>query len=214
MATLLLVHTSSYACASFISDHLSGGDLERLKQVFTASLQSPDIQSVYFGALNHNKLNLSPELKRNACEHITKLHAESKLNDFEKNFYLTSTYKQLLCTQRIPEALQNSVIIAKDFSSTQELYYTFFTLKSLSVVVKDQEKANIVKNIQTILKKDDSIASLAYAFYVAAELGASAAPITEWIEGAFAQADEIDSKMLQFEGGLSVTGLVLSGAFK
>lgn len=38
--------------------------------------------------------------------------------------------------------------------------------------------------------------------------------MTNWIEGAFAQADEVDGKLLQFEGGLSITALVVNGAFK
>lgn len=38
--------------------------------------------------------------------------------------------------------------------------------------------------------------------------------IFEWIEGTFAQADEIDGRLLQFEGGLSITALLLNGALK
>ena len=56
--------------------------------------------------------------------------------------------------------------------------------------------------------------SLGHAFHVAAEIGSAGAPIFDWIEGAIAQADEVDGKMLQFEGGLSVTALVLNGAFR
>lgn len=49
---------------------------------------------------------------------------------------------------------------------------------------------------------------------MAAEFNTHGQPIADWIEAAIAQADEVDGKMLQFEGGLSVTALVINGAFK
>lgn len=78
----------------------------------------------------------------------------------------------------------------------------------------DAQKTKISKNLQTILKKDDSLSSLGHGFYVASELGSSAAFVVDRIEDAIVQADEVDGKMLQFEGGLSITGLVISGALR
>lgn len=56
--------------------------------------------------------------------------------------------------------------------------------------------------------------SVGYALNIAADLGSYGSSLTNWIEGAFAQADEVDGKLLQFEGGLSITALVVNGAFK
>lgn len=56
--------------------------------------------------------------------------------------------------------------------------------------------------------------SLGHAFNVAADLGTYGSTIGKWIEGAIAQADEVDGKLLQFEGGLSITALVVNGALK
>jgi hypothetical protein len=36
--------------------------------------------------------------------------------------------------------------------------------------------------------------------------------LVERVEDALVQADEVDGRMLQFEGGLSVTSVVLTGA--
>lgn len=94
------------------------------------------------------------------------------------------------------------------------MYFNYMSTKALGFQITDEIKNDLVKNLQTIVRKDDSFASLGYAFHVAAELGTRGEPIADWIEGAFAQADEIGGKMLQFEGGLSVTALVLNGAFK
>jgi hypothetical protein len=38
------------------------------------------------------------------------------------------------------------------------------------------------------------------------------AALVERVEDALVQADEVDGRMLQFEGGLSVTSVVLTGA--
>lgn len=56
--------------------------------------------------------------------------------------------------------------------------------------------------------------SLGYAFNVAADIGARASAVSKWIEGTLAQADEVDGKFLQFEGGLSITALIINGIFK
>lgn len=50
--------------------------------------------------------------------------------------------------------------------------------------------------------------------YLASELGQHGSRVVDWIEGTFAQADEIDGRLLQFEGGLSITALLLNGALK
>lgn len=48
--------------------------------------------------------------------------------------------------------------------------------------------------------------SLGYAFHVGAQLKGEVGSIFERIEDAVVQADEVDGRMLQFEGGLSITG--------
>lgn len=211
VAIICLAHCS-LATQRVIGDHLSDADLQRLQSVFQDGLNSADIQAVYYGALNTK--TISDSTKLNTCERITKLYKEAKLNEFEKIFYLAATYKQLLCTQVVPESLHETVSLKKEFATAQELYFVLLTRKSIAAETKEDEKTALVRNLQTILKKDDSLSSLAYAFHAASQLGAPAAPIADWIEGAIAQADEIDGKMLQFEGGLSITGLLLNGAFK
>lgn len=59
-----------------------------------------------------------------------------------------------------------------------------------------------------------SDSSLGHAFNIAAELGTKASALSKWIEGTIAQADEINGKQLQFEGGLSITALIINGVLK
>ena len=62
------------------------------------------------------------------------------------------------------------------------------------------------------MKKDDSLLSLGLAFHTASLLDGDLSKFFDRIEDAVVQADEVDGKLLQFEGGLSVTSVVLTGA--
>lgn len=53
--------------------------------------------------------------------------------------------------------------------------------------------------------------SFGYTFHAASLLGAQGQFAFDRIEDIVVQADEIDSRMLQFEGGLAVTSFLLSG---
>lgn len=142
---------------------------------------------------------------------------ESKLNDFEKNFYLVGAHKNAKCTSlAIPQTVLNKISssFSKDVTTAQEIFFNLFASKAMGVTIDAATSAKIAKNLQNILKKDDSLSSLGYAFYIAAEVGAPAAFVVERVEDAIVQADEVDGKMLQFEGGLSITALIVNGAFK
>lgn len=56
--------------------------------------------------------------------------------------------------------------------------------------------------------------SVGHALNIAADLGQYGSSISKWIEGTIAQADEVDGKLLQFEGGLSITALIVNGVLK
>lgn len=49
-------------------------------------------------------------------------------------------------------------------------------------------------------------ASLGYLFHAGAALGGDVTFVFNHIEDAIVQADEVDGRFLQFEGGLSITG--------
>lgn len=124
--------------------------------------------------------------------------------------------KNLKCTEKLPEQQLSKIYAAfkSPVSSAQEVFYRVATHKYLGVEIDETTKAKIVKNMQDILKKDDTLTNLGYAFNVATELGPSASFIADRIEDAIVQADEVDGKLLQFEGGLSITSLIINGAFK
>jgi oligosaccharyltransferase complex subunit delta (ribophorin II) len=108
--------------------------------------------------------------------------------------------------------LLNSVLTSAD-SSVSDMYSAFMAQTALGG--KIDAKA-LVKNLQAALKKDDSVGAVGHAFQIAAAVDGTDAAKTmlAQVEDVVVQADEVDGKMLQFEGGLSVTSLVLTGAYR
>ncbi|KFB36663.1 AGAP007638-PA-like protein [Anopheles sinensis] len=196
-----------------VSSHLTTQDQERFDKVFSEGLKSNDLQALYFSSAN---VALPASDVASSCKRLFTLHAESKLNDFEKNYYLIGARKNFGCKEALPAKVESSVkaALAKEASTAQEIYYNFHSAKLAGVTVDEKARTALGKNLQTVLKKDDSLNSLGHAFAVASELGTAGAFAYDRIEEAFVQADEVDGKLLQFEGGLSITALIVNGGFR
>ncbi|XP_065089624.1 uncharacterized protein LOC135710857 [Ochlerotatus camptorhynchus] len=200
---------SSFWTTRTVSKYITPADQDRYQKIFTDGLKSSDLQAVYFSSVN--VADKSPD----ACSRLDAVYLESNFNDFKKNFYYSGSWKNFGC-KTVPTKVKQTVEAAlqKDTGSTQEVYFNLHAAKYLGVAVDEATKARLAKNLQAILKKDDSLNSLGHAFAVAAELGTNGAFAYDRVEDAFVQADEVDGKMLQFEGGLSITALIVNGAFK
>ncbi|XP_030558652.1 dolichyl-diphosphooligosaccharide--protein glycosyltransferase subunit 2 [Drosophila novamexicana] len=196
-----------------VDSHLGPKDLTRLQKVFVDGLSSNDLQAIFFASLNIETTDAAT--KEALCQKIVALHAESKLNNFEKDYYLIGAHRNLRCTAKLAETLLSKVYssLESELGTTQEIYYRVVTHKALGVQVSEAAQSKIVKRLQELLKRDDTLSGLGYAFNVAIQLGPSASFIANRIEDAVVQADEVDGKLLQFEGGLSITALILNGVF-
>uniref|UniRef100_A0A182NHK5 Dolichyl-diphosphooligosaccharide--protein glycosyltransferase subunit 2 n=1 Tax=Anopheles dirus TaxID=7168 RepID=A0A182NHK5_9DIPT len=216
--TLLALVAAGFAAAPpttqrTVSSHLTAQDQDRFAKVFAEGLKSSDLQSLYYSSAN---VALPAGDVVSTCKRLFTLHAESKLNDFEKNFYLIGARKNFGCKEALPAKVETSVktALAKDATTTQEIYYNLHSAKLAGLAVDEKVRTALGKNLQSVLKKDDSLNSLGHAFAVAVELGPAGAFAYDRIEEAFVQADEVDGRMLQFEGGLSITALIVNGGFK
>ncbi|XP_037806658.1 dolichyl-diphosphooligosaccharide--protein glycosyltransferase subunit 2 [Lucilia sericata] len=214
VAISLSLSLSTSQAARTVDNHLTAQDLQRFQSVFVSALASNDLQSIYYAVLNIEPT--SADEKKQLCQKLNKLHEDSKLNEFEKDFYLVGASRILKCTEKLPGEQLSKIYAAfkTPAASSQEIFYRVATHKYLGVQIEEATVAKIVKNLQELLKKDDTLSNLGYAFSVATELGPSAAFIADRIEDAIVQADEVDGKLLQFEGGLSITALIINGAFK
>ncbi|XP_013108169.1 dolichyl-diphosphooligosaccharide--protein glycosyltransferase subunit 2 [Stomoxys calcitrans] len=214
VTTIALCFASTSWAARTVDNHLSAADLQRFQAVFSSAFSSNDLQSIYYATLNIEPTK--SEEKKELCQKLSKFHQESKLNEFEKDFYLVGISKNLKCTEKLPEQQLSKIYAAfkSPAASAQEIFYRVATHKYLGVEIDEATKTKIVKNLQDILKKDDTLTNLGYAFNVASELGPAASFIADRIEDAIVQADEVDGKLLQFEGGLTITSLIINGAFR
>lgn len=120
--------------------------------------------------------------------------------------------KKLGCTEKISLDFKDAFTL--NYLTSQELFFTYQSLKALGKPISAEMKDQIGKNLQLILKKDDSLTALAAAFYVASEIGTHGEFALKRIEGTLAQADEVDGKFLQFEGGLSITASIIISTIK
>lgn len=215
---LLLVFaiTAGVYATRSVDNFLSKSDFQRLNQIFSDGFQSNDLQTLFYSVTNSK--NIPADQKSALCKKLPGLYGDSKLNSFEKNYYYVGISTTLLCSEKVAADTVSQIKTAfdKDFASTQELYYAFFSQKFLdpAVVKEEATKEKLAKKLLALLKKDDSLQSLGFGFYVASELGPTASSVIDRVEDAIAQADEVDGKMLQFEGGLSITSLVINGALK
>lgn len=66
--------------------------------------------------------------------------------------------KALSCQFGVNNEIQaNLNLQTKEFVSSQEMYFNFFTAKSLGLPIDDALKSKLSKQLQVILKKDDSL---------------------------------------------------------
>ena len=72
---------------------------------------------------------------------------------------------------------------------------------------------SLVQSLKDALKNDDTPANAAIAFYAGGLLPKETnfKFLVDLVEDIIAQADEVDSSILKFEGGLSITSAVIRG---
>lgn len=76
------------------------------------------------------------------------------------------------------------------------------------------DAAKIAQLLKTKLKEDDSLQSFGQVIHAASLLGSAGKFALDHVEDIVVQADEIDGKLLQWEGGLSVTSLLITGLLR
>jgi len=185
----------------------TASDRSRLKAVFSQNCESvADLTSVHYSVLGLQLLGEPVPNKQNLCAAAAKVSDDSSV----ENLYAASgTAAALGCAIKLgPKAAEAIKSNTGEGSTTASIFFSVKTLKSTG---GKPDKA-VAKNLASALKKDDSLLSLGLAFHVAAQLDGDMSSVFDRVEDAMVQADEVDGKMLQFEGGLSVTSIVLTGA--
>lgn len=213
LSLVLLALAGTWAAPSVVN-HISSADQARFDEIFSEGLRSRDIQSIYYSTLSDKSTRGETKV---VCLQLIETYTESKLNEFEKNFYFVGIFRKLKCNLPFPGKFEAAIrsSLEKDSKTVAELYFNYFATRLLTEKdIPEETKVKVSKNLLALLKKDDSLTSLGYSFNIALDLGSHGQSIVDRVEDAIAQADEVDGRMLQFEGGLSTTALVLNGALK
>ena len=98
-------------------------------------------------------------------------------------------------------------------SSSQNVADLYFYVNSALNLKQQIDVKKITKSLLDALKVDSSILNQAYALNIAYNLNENEKPFYNNIEDLLDQADEVDKKFLQYDGGVAVTSMVLEGIF-
>lgn len=203
LVTLLL----PLACLSMSpSSHLTTSDRARLTSLFSAHLSpSTEVSSLHYSILGALLLGEGIPDAADLCSTLSGLSDEASV---ETLFLASKAAAALSCPLDLGTTAKAAVSAGLD-GSTASIFFAANTLVSTGAAL---DSAKVSKSLTTSLKKDDALLSLGLAFHTASLLEGDVTKFFDRIEDAVVQADEVDGKMLQFEGGLSVTSVVLTGA--
>lgn len=190
------------------NSYFTPSNLDHAKTILVQAVESKDIASAHFGVLGLKLLGTIPKTNELCKLFLDAANAPNPTP--EVLYYVTTAYKELKnCPQALPvmNIVKNLNAVLSGNPNMQEIYYAVSGLTALNQ--KPQVVAKLIKTMQAILKKNDSLTNLGYLFHIASNLGSDGAFAFDRIEDAVVQADEVDSKYLQYEGGLSITGKLM-----
>ncbi|XP_011503623.1 PREDICTED: dolichyl-diphosphooligosaccharide--protein glycosyltransferase subunit 2 [Ceratosolen solmsi marchali] len=202
--------------SSSTSSYLMLDDKIRIKEILAPGLELRELSEVYYAVSGYKHIKETISKVAEICEFLIKSSNDSLTT--EQIYYLACTWKLLERCQ--PKSLPLSSLtktltaVLEQENSVSELYYAINSLVSFGQKISDAIVAKLLRILQTRLKKDDSPLNLGYIFHIAARLGSVGNFAFNYIEDAIVQADEVDDKFLQFEGGLSITSHLVNGIFK
>ncbi|WAR18094.1 RPN2-like protein [Mya arenaria] len=192
------------------STFLTTVDRDRLRSVFEAAQPFTDAANAHYSILGLKLLGATIAKEQEVCKSVT---SSVDTNSVASWFHASTAAKALSNCKLAPGSAQKLLgdAISQD-SSVADIYFSFFALKNLGLTV---DNGKVTAALTEALKKDDSPMSHGFAFNIVSEIGgADVNRYFDLIEDIVAQADEVDDKYLQYEGGLFVTASVVEGAYK
>jgi len=196
------------------SSYLNRADVQRIRAIFAATLPyGSDLQAMHYAILGFSLLDEPIIDAKKACDNAK---ANVKTDNVESVFYATSIAVNLkkakvTCTISVKEAEKALTDAISEQSTTVTIYHAVASLSNLGLKI---DATKLTTALTAALKADDAPLSSSYAFLAASFVSGGIKKIHDSIEDVIAQADEIDEKYLQFEGGLYTTAQVIEGAYK
>ncbi|XP_056644247.1 dolichyl-diphosphooligosaccharide--protein glycosyltransferase subunit 2 [Diorhabda sublineata] len=216
ISILVLAIISVLLCATTyasIGGYISQTDKNKFIQILgrTLKVDGDDIVSPYYGARGYQILTVPVE-KQQVAENCAHLKKNFKYQSLESSFYVYNTWKILGCqgslhTPEDVKTIESTLEAGK--STITDIRYALEILTLLKQQIPGAAK--VAQMIQLKLKEDDSLQNLGQALHAASLLGANGKFANDRVEDIIVQADEVDGKLLQWEGGLTTTSLILTG---
>lgn len=193
------------------------------------------MSSIYYGAKGYKIVGEAYDktIVTKTCEHIKKNFKLSQ--NLEAAFNAFSTWTLLSCPGKLESDADIKVSNMSMFPLKCNVKLCFFLQQLVATVESEKSSvgdiryaleifvltktaipnsAKLAQLLKTKLKEDDSLQSLGQFLHAASLLGNAGKFALDHVEDVVVQADEIDGKLLQWEGGLSVTSLLVTGLLR
>ncbi|XP_044751427.1 dolichyl-diphosphooligosaccharide--protein glycosyltransferase subunit 2 [Coccinella septempunctata] len=216
IGTLILAYFTLNVNGS-VKGYISSTDTKKFLSVLSKSLSedSTDIAAIYYGAVGYKLLNskVDTQLIKKSCDSL-----RSNLKGDENPEIIFQAYcawKDLNCPGKIQKEetlkyLRNVVINEK--SSPSDIRFASEALKVIGETLPNPAKVSEL--LLSKLKEDDTLITLGHAIHTSSLLGNHGKFAIDRAEDVVVQLDEVNGKLLQWEGGLSTTSLLLTGLLK
>jgi len=211
MISLTLVALISMATTSFggvaSNSFLTASDQSRLVGIFQGALSSAtDGATLHHGVKGLRALGADVADAGAVCG---KLAGSLDASNLESVYYVASAGSILGCPPSVDAGMITAAI-----SSPSSVTAMFHAVGAASALGLEIDAATALASLSALLKKDDGILAMGYSFHIASAVGGALQQFYDNIEDVVEQADEVDGRFLQFEGGLYTSAVVVDGAFK
>jgi len=213
IATTILAFFT-FGVNSSVKGYIGPVETKKFLLVLSKSLSedNSDLTGIYHGVLGHKLLNVkvAPEVTKKNCDTLQKNFKGDE--DSETIFYVYSAWSHLGCPGKIHKEetlkfLRNTV--ANEKSSPVDIRFASEALRVIGENI--QNPAKVSQILVSKLKEDDSLINLGHAIHTSLMLGNHGKFAVDRAEDVVVQLDEVNGKLLQWEGGLSTTSLLLTG---
>lgn len=216
-----------------VNTFLTEEDKSRFKELLAiktplTAVPQEDLPALFYSlsglAILHNgniNMVVPPKDQQTLCHSLKKAIEGAK--DVESIYFGTSAAKLLLCSPvSLPSSSLSLLEAVNDVgvptgseligTNIQLIHRNVASLKNLNRTI---DSTKIGKILQSFLKSDSSLLSTGLILQTAALLSGQSniSPFFDRISDTIAKADEVDGKMLQFEGGLGVTSAIFRGIY-
>jgi oligosaccharyltransferase complex subunit delta (ribophorin II) len=207
---LVLLPIYSWCATSTVATNLYPANLDGLKNQFQTAMKSfSDVASLHYTLAGIQELGVQPQ--DSFCNDIKRLVEKTNI----ESIYHATEAAKVLTNCKLPVDDYRSTIsstIQSDKSTTAEIYYAVRSSVNLGLNI---DESIIEKRLKSLAKTDDSILSQAYTLLIGAQLSEPIARYyADTINDLVQQADEVDGRTLQYEGGVAVTALVFNAFYE